>query len=167
MTYEELLIDIDLKGYGNVLPSVGKTCLNDHWFIVCDDGGCHLFGKTGRENDIRKVKKIYEGMISRSVKKIVIPNNVTSINYGAFMSCCELTSVMIPNRVTSIGNWAFDGCSKLKNVTIPNSVTIIGWKAFENCYKLKSVTIDKPIDQVKAMKFYPWGIKDESIIKCI
>ena len=68
MTYEELLIDIDLKGYENVLLFVGKSCLVNsywysHWFVVCDEGDCHLFDIYGKEDDISKVKKIYEYMI--------------------------------------------------------------------------------------------------------
>lgn len=36
--------------------------------------------------------------------------SVTSIGYGAFWFCSDLTSVTIPNSVTSIGDLAFYGC---------------------------------------------------------
>ena len=215
MTYEELKISIDLNGYENVLPSVGKRCLYlyDHWFVVCDDGDCHLFDRYGNEDDIKKVKEIYEHMIPKDIKKIVIPNSVTNIMTYAFSSCNRLTSVTIPNNVTSIGHGAFYGCSNLTNMTIPNSVTSIGNRVFCYCFKLTSVTIPdsimsigyiafdncinltsmmipnnimsigeqafrscnnlkslifkgKSFDQVKSMYNYPFGIEDESIIKC-
>ena len=70
----------------------------------------------------------------------VIPNSVTSIRYGAFRFCYDLTSVTIPNSVTSIGYLAFDGCSSLTSVTIPSSVTSIGHDAFGGCSGLTSVT---------------------------
>jgi len=148
MTYEELLISIDLNGYENVLPSIGRNCLdsldNMHWFIVCDDGDCHLFDRYGNENNISKIKEIYGYMIPSDIKKIVIPNNVTSINYGAFMSCCELTGV-----------------------TIPDSVTNIGYRVFFNCISLESLIFKgKSLKQIKSMRNYPFGIEDESIIKC-
>ena len=190
MTYEELLISIDLKGYKNVLPKVGKACLsNSHWFVICDNGDCHLFDRYGNEDDISKVKEIYENMIPKDIKNIVIPNSVTNIKYCAFFSCSKLASMTISDNVMRIGNYALSGCSKLTNMTIPNNVTSIGnWvfsycssltditigngvksirdKAFLGCSKLINITIDKPIKQVKEMAFYPWGIEDESIIKC-
>ena len=190
MTYEELLINIDLNGYENVLPSVGKTFLDDsHWFVVCDDGDCHLFDKNGKEDDISKIKEINEDMIPKDIKKIVIPNSTMSIGYCAFYGCSILISVKIPNSITSIWEWAFYNCSGLVSITIPNNVMSIGYSAFYNCSKLMSVTIgngvtsigktafygcseltnitiNKPIEHVKSMENYPWGIEDESIIKC-
>ena len=168
MTYEELLINIELNGYENVLPSVGKRCLYlyDHWFVVCDDGDCHLFDRFGKEDNIKKVTAIYENMIPKNVKKIVIPNSVTHIGNNAFWGCTNLTSVMIPNNMMYIGEYAFRGCSGLASVTIPNTAISIGLDIFFGCDDLTNVIIDKPIDQVKSMRNYPWGIKDESIIKC-
>ena len=52
------------------------------------------------------------------VKDLIIPDGVTSIGYGAFWGCCELTSVTIPNSMTSIGEEAFHGCSGLTSVNI-------------------------------------------------
>ncbi len=76
---------------------------------------------------------------------VVIPNSVTSIDYGAFSGCTGLTSVTIPNSVTSIGDHAFSGCTGLISVTIPESVTSIGRDAFENCTGLTSVTIPNSV----------------------
>ena len=52
------------------------------------------------------------------VTNLEIPNNVTSINEGAFSGCSSLTSVTIPSSVTSIGSWAFNGCDSLTTMTI-------------------------------------------------
>jgi len=63
--------------------------------------------------------------------------------------------------------YAFADCHNLINITIPSSITLISNYAFENCKHLKNVIIKgKTIDEVKAMKGYPFGIGDESIIKC-
>ena len=192
MIYEELLISIDLKGFENVLPFIDKTCLSGkYWFVVCDDGDCHLFNiKYGKEDDISKIKEINEDIISKDIKKIVIPNRVTHIGDFAFWYCSSLISVTIPGSVTSIGGGAFGNCTNLTSVTIPDSVTSIGYDAFSDCSSLTSVTIDnnmmsigdyafrycdnlkslifknKTFNQVKSMKYYPFGIEDESIIHC-
>jgi len=167
MTYEELLINIDLKGDENVLPKIGKTCLvYKYWFVVCDEGDCHLFDRFGKEDNIKKVTTIYEAMIPKNVKKIVIPNSVTHIGNNAFWGCHELANVTIPNGLMVIGEYAFRTCINLTNLMIPNSVMDIGEYAFFNCKNLTSITIDKPIEQVRSMKNYPFGIEDESIIRC-
>ena len=65
--------------------------------------------------------------------------SVTTIQYEAFASCKELTSVTIPNSVTNIGYATFWGCSGLTSVTIPNSVTNIESGAFLDCAKIAEV----------------------------
>ena len=103
----------------------------------------------------------------KKVTELTIPNNVTSINGYAFYYCTRLKAVTIPNNVTSIGDWAFDSCTSLMNVTIGNNVMSIGKRAFGFCSQLKSLFFKgKTYDQVKNMKNYPFGIEDESIIKC-
>lgn len=70
---------------------------------------------------------------------ITIPSSVTSIGYHAFSRCTSLTSIDIPSSVTSIGNQAFSGCFALTSITIPSSVTSIGDHAFAHCPKLEDV----------------------------
>ena len=58
--------------------------------------------------------------------------------------------------------------SNIESIVIPDFVEIIGDDAFENCGSLKSLTFKgKTMKQIKEMKNYPFGIKDESIIRCI
>ena len=97
---------------------------------------------------------------------VTIPNSVTSIEEDAFYNCIRLKSVTIPNSVTSIGYGAFENCSALTSVTIPDSVMDIKYHGFFNCNNLKNMTFQgKTLEEVKSMSYYPWGIKDESIIK--
>ncbi|MBO5146502.1 MAG: leucine-rich repeat domain-containing protein [Lachnospiraceae bacterium] len=49
------------------------------------------------------------------LKAIEIPDSVTEIEYGAFMSCPDLTDVTIADSVTDIGAKAFEGTAWLKN----------------------------------------------------
>ena len=232
---EELQVDLDLHNLDktNILSKIG--CQYDKgWFVVTDDGICHLFAKNGNLDNIKKIKQLTEKHIRKDITKIVIPDSVTSIGDYAFEYCSGLTSVMIPDSVTSIGYDAFYGCKGLTSITIPNSVKSIGGAAFCDCYRLMSLTIgngvmsigmdafsycnrltnvmipdsimsiehtafyecirltsvmigqgitsiedyafkncwslrnltfkNKTLEQVKKMKGYPWGIKDESII---
>ena len=87
------------------------------------------------------------------VTDITLPNNVTSIRYGAFNGCSSLTSIEIPNSVTSIDGYAFYNCSALTSVTIPNSVTNIGEYAFCRCSALTSVKFNRGLKVINSSAF--------------
>ena len=125
-----------------------------------------------------------------ALKEIVIPSSITRIDYRAFSHCYSLKEITIPDSVTHISTFVFSFCTSLTSITIPDSVISIGYKAFHFCTALTSVTISrniqnikfdaffgcnaikevifkgKTLDEVKQMWNYPFGIKDESIIKC-
>lgn len=71
---------------------------------------------------------ISDGVLTKytgSGGSVVIPNGVTSIGWGAFSNCTNLTSVTIPNSVTSIQSRAF-WHTGLVTIEVPSSVTSIG-----------------------------------------
>ena len=67
-------------------------------------------------------------------ERIVIPDTVTAIGYGAFSYCRSLISVEIPDSVVSIGAGAFSGCDRLKELKIPRNATSIDSGPFENAF---------------------------------
>ena len=177
MTIDEFQILLDLNK-GNEKAVLEEHChqIYGNWlFVDSNDGQCHLFDKNGKMLDIKMLRRIPK-MLRRiprelfkadnRLKKIVIPGGVTRIGFSAFSWCHGLTSVTIPDSVTIIGRWAFDGCDGLTGVTIPDSVTSILAQAFYGCNNLKSLVFKgKTMDQVKEMHYYPWGLKDGSVIK--
>ena len=168
MTYEELRVQLDINDSVEVLKSAGKLYAKNKWFVICDDGDCHLFKDDGIECDVREVKWIDETFISKSIKKIVIPSGVMRIESWAFSGCRSLANVVIPDNVTSIMGMAFYGCTGLTSMMIPDSVKRIGFYAFSGCSSLKEVVFKgKSLEEVKAMNNYSLGIRDESIIKYI
>jgi len=90
------------------------------------------------------VKITITGSNPKATGALVIPSTinglpVTSIGFGAFWGCTQLTSVLLPASLESISDWAFKGASGLRNVTIPSSVTNMGAYAFEGCSGLGNV----------------------------
>ena len=105
-------------------------------------------------------------IFQKTITKCIIPNSVTSIGELAFSFCTSLKEITIHNNVTSIGYWAFLACESLKEITIPNNVTSIGNEAF--CYgkSLKEIVFKgKTLEEVKQMKYYPFGIEDKNVFK--
>lgn len=72
---------------------------------------------------------------------ITIPESVTSLGDYCFDDCRSLTEIIIPESVTSIGNYCFRDCRYLKKVTLPNGLLTLGNYCFYNCYKLDEITI--------------------------
>ena len=171
MTISELKIQLDIS-LGNELDVLSKHASKTKYGYLCvdsTDGHCYLFDKHGKIDDISKVKSIGNDAFTscKSLKSIVIPDSVKSIGDYAFYWCTSLESIIIPDSVKSIGYGAFEYCLSFESVIIPRFVKNIGEWAFASCACLKEVIFkDKTIDQVKAMKNYPWDIEDTSIIKC-
>ena len=67
-----------------------------------------------------------------SVTSIQLPNSITTISDSAFYNS-GLKRVEIPEKVTSIPNGAFQKCAHLKVVTIPKDVYLIKNHAFDEC----------------------------------
>ena len=122
------------------------------------------YGKNGVKNAIRRINEnansdfeIKDGVLVKyrgNGGKVVIPDNVTKIGWGAFAGCESLTSVTIPDSVTEIGRGAFDGCSRLASITIPDSVTKIVGATFRGCSSLKIVTIPDSVTLIGDYAFY-------------
>ena len=195
MTINELqiLLDINYDNKRNILKNITVITKFGYFFIDSEDGCCYLFDENGNLDDIRKIKLIDVSYINikKDIEKIVIPDSVkiigdntfeyceklTSVNIPnsvryirncAFYDCISLISINIPNSVERIEDVAFVFCKKLTSITIPDSIKYIGYNVFYACENLKSLIFKgKTIDQVKFMEYYPFGIKDESIIKYI
>ena len=96
-------------------------------------------------------KTIPDGMFSGTgLEKIVIPEGVTEIGYGAF-SCSSLKEVVLPRTLTKIGDYAFSG-TKLTSITLPTGITEIGSDAFSGS-SLKEVVLPSTLKKIDSEAF--------------
>ena len=87
------------------------------------------------------------------VKKVTIPDSITSINDNAFKDFTEIEYVTLDQNNVSvssaaqasglikIGSSAFENCSSLRNFIIPSTIERIGAKAFKDCSALNEINI--------------------------
>lgn len=98
-------------------------------------------GKYAFSSDIADIGK------APKVTRLVLGNNIKTIDDSAFAYCENLTELIIPNGVETIGNAAFIDCNNLEGeLFIPDTVTSIGNVAFSvnaGKNKLDSITISK------------------------
>lgn len=117
------------------------------------------------------------------IKEIIIPENVETIEYGAFLSCSSLEKVTLSDKVTDIGTKAFAGTPWINNwlnktddsndsdflivgdgillayrgtaadVVIPNEVKQIGAEAFKEHTEIVSVHIPESVTKICAEAF--------------
>ena len=81
---------------------------------------------------------------SPTLKTIILPNNVTSIEACAFRDCPKLESVVLPKGLTFIDNDAFNNCPLLSDFVIPESIDSLGLNAlrgFDEVYANSSIPI--------------------------
>ncbi len=68
-----------------------------------------------------------------ALKKVTIPEGVTSIGERAFAGCTSLTKISLPNGVKTIRPQAFMGCTSLKEIRVPASVDDFWSDIFKDC----------------------------------
>ena len=80
---------------------------------------------------------------------IVLPTGVTTIDQQAFYGCSGLKSIVLPSALTTIGQQTFSGCSGLTNIALPTSLTAIGQQAFYGCSGLKNIALPTGVTSIK------------------
>ncbi len=84
-------------------------------------------------------KEAFEGY--DKMTKLVIPDNVTTVDFGAFSNCSNLQTVKMSESVRTLGSAAFSGCNNLYSVSVPRTVREIGSGVFAGCQSLASVPV--------------------------
>ena len=90
-----------------------------------------------------------------SLQKLVLPANLTRINYMAIAQCIHLDSIAIPAGVTEIGDRAFEDCRSLAKVEFAGTnLQRIGDWAFYNCHELSQINLPEGVTEIGKAAFY-------------
>lgn len=88
-------------------------------------------------------------------KEVIIPQNVKSIGFGAFMEHSEIEKIVFPNSLEVIDEYAFYACTSLKEIIIPDNVSRIGRLAFGDCSNCTEVFLGESVKDMGEFIF--WG----------
>ncbi len=100
-----------------------------------------------------KVKHIDKNAFDRvreSLTQVVLPKNMTKIDFSVFADCKSLTKVQLPENLNKIEVGAFSNCVSLEEIEFPDGLKHIETYVFSGCTKLKSVTLPKECEYVLA-----------------
>ena len=64
------------------------------------------------------------------MSSVVLPDDLTTIGYNAFVACINLSGITFSSKLTTIGFWAFNRCAALEEFNVPDTVTSIAVAAF-------------------------------------
>ena len=95
---------------------------------------------------VRKIDKVAFCCLS-GVKKIVLPEGLESIGFGAFAGS-SLEEVEIPDGVSEIGEYLFSNCINLSRVRLPTCVKTVRGCFINNCTVLRSVEIPNGVQRL-------------------
>lgn len=107
----------------SVINGISDTSGFDIWYDMnrmVQDAGKYIVLDLSPADNLKILwtyRQIDKNQENQYIKGIVLPNNLTSIDYRAFEGCTGLTSVTIPGSVTSIEERAFSSCRGLTSVT--------------------------------------------------
>lgn len=86
--------------------------------------------------------------------------NVTTWGESQFYGMTSLEKVVLPNEMTSLNKYSFQGCTALNDVTLPPNLRVINTGAFENCNSLEQITFPETLENISANAFYNCGMKE-------
>lgn len=79
----------------------------------------------------------------RALKEAVIPDSVSETDDCVFEHCESLTSVIFGNGLKSVSYGMFSGCSALADIYIPEGISYINPYAFDGCVSLSEINVSK------------------------
>lgn len=126
--------------------------LEDAWFIDSNDKNIKVYDETGFEFTL----SLQEPCVARfqfcyltSLRSIVLPSYITSIENCGFSGCDNLYSVTTPSTLTKIGDNAFQYCKSLSSINLPEGLTYIGANAFGGyCTSLQSIYLPRSLKKI-------------------
>lgn len=104
----------------------------------------------------RVVEKAFKGL--SDVKRIELPNTITTLGSEAFMGCSSLTDIIgLPTNLKKINASTFENCTVLKEDIIKSLINddlrVIEKKAFAGCEKLTEIVLSDKIINIGAGAF--------------
>lgn len=85
---------------------------------------------------------------NKTVRKIVISDDVTGIDDNCFIGCDLLEEISFGRGLQYIGDSCFRDLKSLKNLVVPGNIRRIGKRSFGSCSALQSLVLSEGIEAI-------------------
>lgn len=130
---------ITLSPQNDCVLGLGGT--DNYVFGSVSDMGAyaHILNKVEFGNNINTINQAFRN--ARSLKAIVMSNNISAISTYGLAGCSKLKHINFPSSLAALNDYICLECYSLNSVTIPPSITSLGGNCFSYCYALSTITI--------------------------
>lgn len=154
---------------------VKEYASGDYQYTLNEEGKATITKYTGTESNITIPKQFGNHEVTmigsqsfkdnKSLKKIEISTNISTIDWMAFAGCTNLEEVDFaePSKIEVLPFELFVNCSNLTTINIPSSVKEIKLQCFANCTALTDVVIPEGVELIGRQAF--GGCKNLQSIK--
>jgi len=146
------------------------TKSNDEYKYKIVDGSVTIVKYIGSATDVvipdtiagLPVKVIGEGAFkeNKTIKNLVISDNIITIEKYALFKCFSLESVQFGNNLEIIKENSFFDCLNLKQVTVNKKLKEIGDESFYGCNELETINLPESVESIGESAFSETAIKE-------
>lgn len=97
------------------------------------------------------------------LKKVLLPDNLTTLGRGSFYNCTELEYVNLPDGITTISQYCFSGCKKFNTEKLPANLRSVQPDAFRYCESLTLSELPESVWQIRGYAFAQSGVKFDKL----
>ena len=88
-----------------------------------------------------------------SLKKIILPKNISCLESYAFKNCYSLEEITLNNNLESINEYSFYNCNKLSKINNLEVVQNLGDNVFDSCNNLKTINLGINLKNISGKTF--------------
>ena len=89
----------------------------------------------------------------KKLESVVFSKNLKIMYDSSFLNCTSLKSIVLPDRLEEVGISVFRGCSSLSSVTFGKGPLYLNLYSFKDCTALKKITIPRNVDRIFSWAF--------------
>lgn len=145
--------------------NVATYTSDNYQYTLNVDGTATITRYTGTDSNITIPEQLENHKVTmigsqsfkdnKSLEKIEISTNISTIDWMAFAGCTNLKEVVFtePSKIEVLPFELFVNCSSLKTINIPSSVKEIKLQCFANCTALTDVVIPEGVELIGRQAF--------------